>query len=907
MVASKTHHRLCAFVGGILLCLTSNTLHAVTFHVATDGNDGWSGRQARPNAQQSDGPLATLTGARNAVRRLKAQGPLAEPVQVMVAAGVYPLRETLVFEPQDSGTATTPIVYRAAEGARPVLSGGRAITGFKRGEGPLWVAEISDAVGGKWQFRQLFVNGRRACRARTPNEGYLHVEGLVEKLDPKKPETWEQPVDRFRFKAGDIHAWKDLNDVEIVVFHSWNTSRERIAAVDEKERVVRLAGMPVSRLLAWDPQQRYYVENTRDALDSPGEWYLDRQSGKLYYWPLAGEDPAKAEVVAPVLQELVRFDGKPDSGAFVDYVQLEGLAFQHADWTLPATGYGDPQAAVTVPAVVSASGARHCAIERCEIAHVGTYGLWLSRGCKENRIVQNHIHDLGAGAVRVGQNYRAPSDVAESSGNLVSNNYLHDGGHVYAGAVGVWVAQSSHNTISHNEIHSFDYSGMSIGWNWDYTPNRTHHNRIEYNHIHHVVRGVLSDAGGIYTLSPQPGTVIRNNLLHDIFPYMGNPAMAWGIYFDAGSSEMLVENNIVYHTLTGGIMSTCAPGNVVRNNIFALSAWQAAWRWSLPNKNPRPLFERNIFYLTQGDLFHLDDGQSDFNPKWDRNLYWRTDAEPLMFYGDEFMEWQAKGMDRHGLVADPQFVDPAHGDFSLKPGSPALKLGFQPIDTSRIGLQGPPEWVNLPKSARFPPAVLPKGVSAWQPTPIDDGFETTAEGQLPAMATVSEEGRGDSIRVTSETAATGKHSLKFTDAPGLQYSFNPHLFYAPHFNHGRAILSFDIRREPGAIVGHEWRDAANPYRVGPSLRIDADGKLSAGGRPIIDLPAGKWVHVEIVCVLGRPSQGVYDLSVTLPGQPPRVFAKLPCGSANFRRLEWLGFTSLATEKTVFYLDNIRLH
>jgi hypothetical protein len=327
----------------------------------------------------------------------------------------------------------------------------------------------------------------------------------------------------------------------------------------------------------------------------------------------------------------------------------------------------------------------------------------------------------------------------------------------------------------------------------------------------------------------------------------------------------------------------------------------------LPNKNPRPLFERNIFYLTQGDLSHLDDGQSDFNPKWDRNLYWRTDAEPLMFYGDEFMEWQAKGMDRHGLVADPQFVDPAHGDFSLKPGSPALKLGFQPIDTSRIGLQGPPEWVNLPKSARFPPAVLPKGVSAWQPTPIDDGFETTAEGQLPAMATVSEEGRGDSIRVTSETAATGKHSLKFTDAPGLQYSFNPHLFYAPHFNHGRAILSFDIRREPGAIVGHEWRDAANPYRVGPSLRIDADGKLSAGGRPIIDLPAGKWVHVEIVCVLGRPSQGVYDLSVTLPGQPPRVFAKLPCGSVNFRRLEWLGFTSLATEKTVFYLDNIRLH
>ena len=333
--------------------------HAVTFHVATDGNDAWSGRQARPNAQKSDGPLATLTGAKNAIRRLKAQGPLAESVQVIVAAGVYLLKETLVFEPQDSGTAARPIVYRAAESSRPVLSGAGPIAGFKRGEGPLWVAEIPDAVGGKWQFRQLFVNGRRACRARTPNEGYFHVDGLVEKVDPKKPETWEQPVDRFRFKAGDIHAWKDLHDVEIVVFHSWNTSRERIASVDEKDRVVRLAGMPISRLLAWDPQQRYYVENTRDALDSPGEWYLDRQSGKLYYWPLAGEDMAKADVVAPMLQELVRFDGKPDNGAFVDDIHLEGLALQHADWTLPASGYGDPQAAVTVPAVVSASGARH--------------------------------------------------------------------------------------------------------------------------------------------------------------------------------------------------------------------------------------------------------------------------------------------------------------------------------------------------------------------------------------------------------------------------------------------------------------------------------------------------------------------------------------------------------------------
>jgi hypothetical protein len=175
------------------------------------------------------------------------------------------------------------------------------------------------------------------------------------------------------------------------------------------------------------------------------------------------------------------------------------------------------------------------------------------------------------------------------------------------------------------------------------------------------------------------------------------------------------------------------------------------------------------------------------------------------------------------------------------------------------------------------------------------------------MATVIEEGRGDSIRVTSETAATGKHSLKFTDVPGLEHSFNPHLFYSPHMAHGRATLSFDVRREQGAMVGHEWRDAAQPYHVGPSLQIDANGKLAAAAKHLIDLPAQKWVHLEIACNLGKEADGTYDLSVTLPGKQPKIFSKLPCGSADFRQLQWLGFVSQENEKAVFYLDNIRLH
>ncbi len=696
---------ICLAVGGLLSAAPAGQDTApapVAIYVADNGNDAWSGRLAKPNAASTDGPFASITQAQKAARKLRRAGKGPAPVTVYIR-GVHRLKAPLVFTPADSGSAKCPVTYTSYPGKRAVLSGGRVIAGWRKGKGRLWTAQVPEAKTGKWYFRQLFVGDRRARRAAGPNKGYFHVPRLVGKT-PKTP--WNKGIDRFHFKPGDIKPRPNLNDVEVIVFHSWNTSRVRIASVDEANRIVTFTGPTIFRPLAWDPAQRYYVENARDLLDSPGEWYLDRQTGTLFYWPLAGEDMTKAQVVAPRLTELLRFQGDVEAGKFVSHVRVVGLSFQHADWTLGPKGYGDPQAAVTIGAVVSAEGARNCSLERCEIAHVGTYGVWFARGCTDCRIVGNHIHDLGAGGVRIGQAKMAKTDAARSGRNLVHNNYIHDGGHVYRAGVGLWLAQSSHNVVSHNEIHSFDYSGMSVGWNWNESPNQTHHNTIEHNHVHHVTRGVLSDAGGIYTLGTQTGTVIRNNVFHDIWPYMGSPAMAWGIYFDQGSNGMLVENNIVYHTLTGGIMNTGHPANIVRNNIFALSARQAAWRYTWI-REPSTRFERNIIYLTQGKLFHNDGGRGDTKSKWDYNCFWRTDGKELLFYGEEFKDWQAKGMGRHSIVADPKFVDPARFNFALKDDSPALKLGFKPIDVSKVGLVGPAEWVNLPKRHKFPATVLP--------------------------------------------------------------------------------------------------------------------------------------------------------------------------------------------------------
>jgi len=870
-----------------------------TFFVAPDGSDAWSGRLADPSGSRNDGPFATVRRAQRAIREFHENDALLAPATVRIR-GIHQLRQPIVFKPEDSGTAECLVTYTSYAGQRAVLSGGRRIGGWRKTEDGVFAADLPEAKAGNWYFRQLFVNGKRAQRARGPNEGYYRVPALVK---AKPGARWNEGVDRFRFEPGDIESWEDLNNVEVVVYHSWNTSRVRIASVDTQEHIVTFTGPTVFRPLAWDPDQRYYVENARELLDAPGEWYLDGLAGTLYYRPCTGEDMESAEVIAPVLAELVRFDGNPDTGKFVDHVQLTGLSFQHADWSLPEEGYGDPQAAVTIPAVIAGKGARWCAVENCEVAHIGNYGIWFSRGCKDNRIVANHVWDMGAGGVRIGEPNMAESDVTESSRNLISNNYIHDGGSVYAGAIGFWLAQSSHNVISHNEIHSLNYSGMSIGWNWNEAPNRTHHNRIENNHIHHVVSGVLSDAGGIYTLGTQTGSVIRNNLFHDIFPYMGKPAMAWGIYMDQGSNGHLIENNIVYNTLTGGIMNTGLPGNVIRNNVFAFSARQAAWRYRW-NREPSSVFERNIFYLTQGDLFNQDAGADDDRSKWDHNLFCRTDGQPMLFYDDDFEHWQARGMDRESLVADPRFVEPERFDFRLRDDSPALKLGIKSIDMTRNGLIGDPDWVNLPKAATFPPTVLPPAPPLF--VAIDDDFEENDAGDRPALAVLHEEGQGDAIHVTEQIAASGRKSLKVADAPGLEHIFNPHLYYQPRYRLGNAVLSFDVRVEPGAIFAHEWRDASYPYRVGPSLRIDADGQLQASGRPLVKVPIGQWIHVELTCSLGTGADGKYRLVVTNLDQPPQTFTSLTCGSAEFKRLEWLGFVSLASDKTAFYLDNLKL-
>ena len=886
---------LCVFLAASLM--PASAAPEGDFYVAPNGNDAWSGRLPAPNAGRDDGPFATIARAQKAVREARAADP-AHPLTVLIRGGTYRLAEPLTFTPEDSGSEDAPTIYAAYPSETPVFSGGSPIGPWKKGEGNLWVAEVPQVKAGEWYFHQLFVNGERRTRARTPNEGYLRIADTLKPLKDRRAARGDNSFKLgFKYNPGDIQAWDNQEDVNIILYHSWTASVHWIKELDEEKREVRFTnrcGWPVGY---WDAKERYHLENYFEALDSPGEWYLNRKTGTLYYWPLEGEDVTTAEVIAPRLQHLVEIRGDAELGLPVSNLVLRGLSFQHAEWVNPKNEVADGQAAVHLSAAVVATGARNCSIERCEIAHLGEYAVILGEGCKHNKLFHCHIHDLGAGGMRIGQTSLPREPERQADHNTVDNCFIHDGGHVFKAGIGVWIGRSSNNTISHNDICDFFYSGCSVGWSWGYAPSTANHNVFEYNHIHNLGKGVLSDMGGIYSLGKSPGTVERFNLIHDVYSYAYG---GWGLYTDEGSSEILLENNVCYNCKTGGFHQHYGRDNILRNNIFAFAQTGNIVR-SRQEDHISFIFERNIVLSNNGQPLGGNWGNDNY--KIDYNLYWDIEDPDMEFAGMDFDEWQTEGRDEHSIIADPLFVDARNYDFRLKENSPAFKLGFSPFDINDIGLYGEPEWVDAPRKIVREVIEIPPPP---QPQPIVDDFEDTPVGEQARLATTTGEEKGASIRVTDEASAGGKHSLKFTDAPGLEYEWQPHMRYSPRFKKGIARLSYDVRVEEGAILWNEWRDSSSPYRVGPSIRIEKSGELKANGKTLLTVPHGKWVHIEFVCGLGKISPRMYELTVTLPGEAPRKFEGLSVGSERWRRLDWLGFISLATDTAVFYIDNLRL-
>ncbi len=885
----------------LLFCFCAapgSAVDAKTIYVSPSGNDAWSGEEKTSDETKGKGPVATLNRARDIIRSLKKRGALTESVKVMVSGGAFRITEPFVLTWEDSGTKDFPISYEAAPGLRPVITGGRRIQGFVKEKNGIWKTEIPQVADGSWWFEQLFVNGKRAVRARTPNRFYYYMKDTTEAPVPGKKGLYRRTtVVRPRALAlMKKPSSAELKDVTLVAHHKWCISRRFLTDVDHDTKSIITVGEKLKSYSGWPVNTRFYLENFKAALDKPGEWFLSR-SGTLFYKPLPGEDMTKARVEAPVADKLVVFKGEPEKNRFVEHVSLKGLRFTCNRYPLPRSGYAPFQAAFVTEAAVMADGARNIAITDCDITHTADYAVWFRRGCKQCLLSRCHLFDMGSGGVRIGEGGIRPIQAERTSHITCDNNIINQGGRTYTSAVGVWIGQSGDNTVTHNDISDFFYTGISAGWRWGYADGLAKRNTITFNHVHHLGQGILSDMGGIYTLGPSEGTVVGNNIFHDIYAYSYG---GWGLYTDEGSTGITMENNLVYKTKTGSFHQHYGKDNIIRNNILAFSRLHQV-QASRVESHRSFVFERNIVIWKTGPL--LAGPWDRVKITMDNNCYYQIDGKPVTFIGKDLKAWQSMGYDRHSIIEDPGFVDAAQNDFSLKPDAAALKIGFKPFDYTKAGVYGGPAWIKKAKEVELPEF---QEIPGPPPMSCNDTFETTPLGSTPRGATSFVEKSGDGIAVTEEQAAGGKRSLKVTDAAGLKHGFNPHFYFSPDHKQGVTVCSFDLRIEADSRLNCEFRDwRSSPYAVAVRFAVDK-GTLHVHGKTPLELFVEKWIHFEIRCPVGKGNKGTWDLSVRLPGGEVRGFKNIKNATGNFEHLTWLGFTSEATWETHFYLDNFVL-
>jgi parallel beta-helix repeat protein len=645
-----------------LFCFVAATLNAapLVLHVAPGGDNNASGA--------ATAPLATLPAALDAARQKRDAN---EPVSILLHSGIFALKEPIKLSPADSG-----LTIAAADNAKPIISGGQRITGWKNVRDNLWQAATPNRPDGSGHyFRQLFIDGRRATVARTPNEGsFFRMEGA----------RFSDKPARFRFRPGDIKpTWTNDPILEVIGLEKWTVFRQHIRAIFTDSNVVQLSGNAAPH--THEPGAQYYIENTADALDAPGEWHIDYKNEVVSYLARPGEDLSRAEVIAPMLEDLLVIEGNPTAKKSVENIMLRGLTFSHTEWTLTAEGYVDTQAAVAKRGTVRAEFARNVAIEECTFAHLANYAIEFGRGAQNCRAIGNEITDIGAGGVRLGETAVRTDDFDGSHHHVITDNHIHNVGVVFPPAVGVLILQSAHNRVAHNHIHDLFYTAVSVGWTWGYRDSPCHHNVIEFNHMHDIGKFLLSDMGAVYTLGPQPGTVVRNNLIHDVnaFTYGG-----WGLYTDEGSSGIVMENNVVYRCKNAGFHQHYGRENIIRNNVFAFNKENQLMR-SREEEHISFYFTNNIVLFDSGNLL----GSTWKNDRFviDNNFYWDTrtgtNIVALKFSNAALEQWRARGHDTNSVIADPHFVRAAKNNFELDADSPPLKRGFKPIDFATVGVR----------------------------------------------------------------------------------------------------------------------------------------------------------------------------------------------------------------------------
>jgi hypothetical protein len=675
-----------------LLQLFACSAQELRLYVEPGGDDAHPG-----TARQ---PLASPEGARDRIRALRNGGESGRSIRVIFRNGRYFLKQPLILESRDGGTVEHPVHYEAEENGSVTWSGGLPLREI-RDENGIWVCDLPQEIRAD-DLWDLYVNGRRAIRARTPNrpDSLFRFKSVAETILESDP-VGHRGLARHAF-IPDESAWAEVlkwqeeeqGAVRLQVLFNWDNSIRYIDSLDVSARSLWSSGQA---LKPWNPIRqgsRFYFENYRAALDTAGEWYA--AGDRLWYIPRPGESPETAEVIIPLLRNILLAQPDEIGGPGPEHIHFTGITFAHSTYPVPRPGFEPAQAAHTIDAALLLDGVRHFNFYRCEFLHTGQHALWLRRACRQNRIEQCAFRDLGGGGLYIGETVIREDSSQISANNVLYNSILQSGGHNFPSAVGVWIGHSRDNLVEHNDIGDFRYTGVSVGWRWGYDYSPSERNRILRNRIHHIGWALLSDMGGVYTLGPSEGTEVSGNVIHDIHAYSYG---GWGLYTDEGSTGIRMENNLVYNTKTGGFHQHYGKENQIVNNVL-INADLYQLQCTRVEEHLSFRFARNIVVYDRGVL--LGGPWDRVKVEMDSNCYWRSDGQVVDFGGRSLKEWQALGRDRNSLLYDP----------GIRPGMEASLLqvnpevirqtGFKPFDPGNAGVLGPAAWIG---QARLPDEV----------------------------------------------------------------------------------------------------------------------------------------------------------------------------------------------------------
>jgi hypothetical protein len=660
----------------------------LTLFVASNGNDAWSGKVLEPNAAKTDGPLATLGGARDAIRTIKKKGSLpAGGVTVFIRGGQYELGQTLELSAEDSGTQEAPIRYYAYKGEKVRLIGGKVVTGFKpvtdpsvlsrldeRARGKVLQADlraqgITDYGDPKGGGLELFYQDEPMTLARWPNEGFVKMVEVLGKTERDVRGTKGCVEGVFRYADDRPKRWAGEKDVWVhgYWFWDWADERQKVQSIDLEQRIVTL--VPPHHSYGYRKGQWFYAYNILAELDTPGEWYLDREKGILYFWP-----PATFGKGTAVVSVLPTFVTMKDTSCVI----FRGLTCEAARST----------------AVTIAGGTQNCVVG-CTFRNLGRNAVTISGG-SANGVVGCDVYNMAQGGISLGGGERK---TLTACGHYALNNHIHHYGRwkpMYSAGISI---NGVGILVSHNLIHNAPHQAIGFGGN---------NHIIEFNEIHSVCYE-SNDAGAMYAGRDwtQRGTIIRYNYMHHICGYEGRGCV--GVYLDDMFCGTLIFGNVFYRVPRAAFVGG-GRDCIVENNIFVdcvpavhVDARALGWahgcsdRWIEEGKAKgtlsgirykEPPYSKRYPKLI--DILDDDPAAPKGNiivrnvcagGKWDEI---EKKAQPYVTFQDNLVGGDPHFAQKPGLFDKPGFS--GLKNFQLRDDSPMYKLGFKHIPIEEMGL-----------------------------------------------------------------------------------------------------------------------------------------------------------------------------------------------------------------------------